>query len=76
MILKGLWFSGETHNTVASVQSVYTRSQVFQESSIPVVSHYESLGKVRRIIADKPVDEVYEVTKDCFEAYAKVPVAA
>lgn len=57
-----------------NIETIRKRFKVFTESSMPVISHYESLGKVKRVIADKPVEEVYEVTKGFFEAYAKADV--
>lgn len=33
--------------------------QVFVEQSMPVVEHYEKLGKVRRINTDRPIEEIY-----------------
>jgi len=54
-----------------NIETIRKRFKVFIESSMPVVSHYESQGKVKRVIADKSVDEVYEVTKSFFNPYVK-----
>jgi hypothetical protein len=34
--------------------------QVFIESSLPVIQHYEALGKVARINADRSADDIYK----------------
>jgi len=54
-----------------NAETIRKRFKVFMESSMPVVQHYESLGKVRRVVADRPVEEVYEVTKTHFDKYLK-----
>jgi UMP-CMP kinase len=47
------------------------------ESSLPVIEYYEGRGKVRRIDADRPVEDVYRDVVVLFEPLvAKVPAAA
>ena len=41
-------------------------SQVFLQSSLPVIQHYEAKGKVHRIYADRSPDEVYEEVRKLF----------
>ena len=41
-------------------------TQVFLESSLPVIDHYEARGKVRRINANRSADEVYEEVRKLF----------
>lgn len=51
-------------------------AQVFMDSSLPVIQYYEARGKVRRIDANRPVDQVYADVKILFEvleAKAAVP---
>jgi len=54
-----------------NIETIRKRFKVFQESSMPVVSYYESLGKVKRIIADKSPEEVYDYTKQFLNSYLK-----
>lgn len=49
-----------------NIETIRKRFRVFMESSIPVVEYYESKGKVRKIDAAKPVDEVFESVKAIF----------
>ena len=41
-------------------------TQVFLQSSLPVIQHYEAKGKVHRIYADRSPDEVYEEVRKLF----------
>jgi hypothetical protein len=34
--------------------------QVFLDSSMPIIKHYEQRGKVRKIHADRPPEQVYQ----------------
>ena len=40
--------------------------QVFLESSLPVIQHYDTKGKVRRVHADRSPDEVYREVRQFF----------
>ena len=40
--------------------------QVFLQSSLPVIQHYEAKGKVHRIYADRSPDEVYQEVRKLF----------
>ncbi|KAJ6730002.1 NUCLEOTIDE KINASE [Salix viminalis] len=46
-----------------NIETIRKRFKVFQESSLPVVEYYDSKGKVRKIDAAKPVEEVFEAVK-------------
>lgn len=41
-------------------------SQVFMDSSLPVIEHYRSKGKVREIHADRLPDDVYKEVRELF----------
>ena len=40
--------------------------QVFLDSSMPVVQHYEELGKVRRFKSDRDPEEIYQEVRKLF----------
>ncbi|KAI5917802.1 uridylate kinase [Camillea tinctor] len=46
-----------------NAESIRKRFRTFIETSMPVVDHYEALGKVVRVDARKTPDEVYEDTR-------------
>ncbi|XP_038905437.1 UMP-CMP kinase 3 isoform X1 [Benincasa hispida] len=49
-----------------NIETIRKRFRVFLESSIPVIQYYESKGKVRKIDAARPVEEVFESVKAVF----------
>ncbi|PKI42180.1 hypothetical protein CRG98_037419 [Punica granatum] len=49
-----------------NIETIRKRFKVFMESSIPVVEYYESKGKVCKIDAAKPIEEVFEAVKAVF----------
>ncbi|XP_038680809.1 UMP-CMP kinase 3-like isoform X2 [Tripterygium wilfordii] len=49
-----------------NVETIRKRFKVFLESSLPVVEYYDAKGKVRKIDAAKPVEEVFEAVKIIF----------
>ncbi|KAJ4958249.1 hypothetical protein NE237_025360 [Protea cynaroides] len=51
-----------------NIDTIRKRFKVFIESSLPVVEYYESKGKVRKIDAGKPVEEVFEAVKTVFSS--------
>mmetsp|Transcript_25938 Transcript_25938/g.35807 ORF Transcript_25938/g.35807 Transcript_25938/m.35807 type:complete len:300 (-) Transcript_25938:185-1084(-) len=55
-----------------NIETIRKRFKVFVDSSMPVVQHYETLGKVKRVIANRDVDAVFESTKVYFEQYLQV----
>ncbi|KAK1393776.1 UMP-CMP kinase [Heracleum sosnowskyi] len=54
-----------------NIETIKKRFKVYMESSLPVIEYYNVKGKVRKIDATKPVEEVFEAVKTCF-----TPVAA
>ncbi|KAK6935032.1 hypothetical protein RJ641_035187 [Dillenia turbinata] len=51
-----------------NIETIRKRFKAFVESSISVVEYYNSKGKLRKIDAGKPVDEVFESVKAVFSA--------
>lgn len=49
-----------------NIDTIKKRFKVFMESSLPVIEYYNSRGKVRKIDAAKPVEEVFDAVKACF----------
>ncbi|XP_040994953.1 UMP-CMP kinase 3-like isoform X2 [Juglans microcarpa x Juglans regia] len=49
-----------------NIETIRKRFKVFSESSLPVIDHYKSRGKVRQIDAGRPVEEVFESVKAVF----------
>ncbi|KAH8488210.1 hypothetical protein H0E87_024039 [Populus deltoides] len=49
-----------------NIETIRKRFKVFLESSLPVVEYYDSKGKVQKVDAAKPIDEVFEVVKAIF----------
>uniref|UniRef100_A0A2N9HSQ3 UMP-CMP kinase n=1 Tax=Fagus sylvatica TaxID=28930 RepID=A0A2N9HSQ3_FAGSY len=49
-----------------NIETIRKRFNVFLESSLPVIEHYNSRGKVRKIEAARPVEEVFESVKAVF----------
>lgn len=43
--------------------------QVFIDSTVPVVEHYEGMGRVARINADRSADEVYADVRQLFVSF-------
>lgn len=52
-----------------NIETIRKRFNVFVESSLPVVEHYELKGKVQRVDAVKSVDEVFEAVKVIFAPF-------
>ncbi|XP_052211614.1 UMP-CMP kinase 3-like isoform X2 [Diospyros lotus] len=49
-----------------NIDTIRKRFKVYMESSLPVIEYYNSKGKVRKIDAAKPVEEVFEAVKAVF----------
>ncbi|KAF3573243.1 hypothetical protein F2Q69_00062238 [Brassica cretica] len=49
-----------------NLETINKRFKVFVESTLPIVSYYESKGKLRKINAAKPSQEVFEEVKYVF----------
>ncbi|CAL9116702.1 unnamed protein product, partial [Musa acuminata var. zebrina] len=52
-----------------NIETIRKRFKVFVESSIPVVEYYDMKGKVRKVDALKPIDEVFEAVKAVFDPF-------
>lgn len=49
-----------------NIETIRKRFKVFMEQSMPVVQHYEITGRVARINADRPAEEVYKDVRRAF----------
>ncbi|KAK6120735.1 hypothetical protein DH2020_045517 [Rehmannia glutinosa] len=49
-----------------NIETIRKRFNVYMESSLPVIEYYNSKGKVRKIDAAKPIEEVFEAVKEVF----------
>ncbi|KAG7566343.1 P-loop containing nucleoside triphosphate hydrolase [Arabidopsis suecica] len=49
-----------------NIETIKKRFKVFVESTLPIISYYESKGKLRKINAAKPSEEVFEAVKVLF----------
>ncbi|XP_028754741.1 UMP-CMP kinase 3 isoform X2 [Neltuma alba] len=49
-----------------NIETIRKRFRVFLESSLPVVNYYDAKGKVHRIDAARPIEEVFETVKVIF----------
>lgn len=52
-----------------NVETIRKRFKVFVESSMNVVEYYDSMGKVHKIDAAKPVDIVFDAVKEMFSPF-------
>lgn len=52
-----------------NIETIRKRFKVFVESSVPVVEHYDTRGKVRKIDAARPIEEVFSTVKDIFSPF-------
>ncbi|XP_047058993.1 UMP-CMP kinase 1-like isoform X1 [Lolium rigidum] len=49
-----------------NVETIRRRFEVFQESTLPVIQHYEKMGKLRRVDGNRQPDIVFEDVKAIF----------
>ncbi|GFP90461.1 ump-cmp kinase 3, partial [Phtheirospermum japonicum] len=49
-----------------NIETIRKRFKVYMESSLPVIDYYNAKGKVRKISAARPVEEVFEAVKAVF----------
>ncbi|XP_019168225.1 PREDICTED: UMP-CMP kinase 3-like [Ipomoea nil] len=49
-----------------NIETIRKRFNVYMESSLPVIEYYKSKGKVQKIDAAKPVNEVFNAVKALF----------
>ncbi|XP_028549558.1 UMP-CMP kinase 3 isoform X3 [Dendrobium catenatum] len=54
-----------------NIETIRKRFKVFLESSLPVVDYYNLKGKVRKVDAAKPIDDVFESVKVIFSNFSK-----
>ncbi|KAF8038316.1 hypothetical protein BT93_B0989 [Corymbia citriodora subsp. variegata] len=55
-----------------NIETMRKRFKVFKESTLPVIEYYNSKGKVRKIDAGKPAEEVFEDIKTIFTSISQV----
>jgi len=48
-------------------ESIRKRLHTFQESTLPVIEHYQTSGRVRKINSDRSVEEVYADVSELFK---------
>ena len=53
-------------------EAIVKRLAAFHEQSYPVVDFYGKLGKVRRISADRGIDDIFKEVRACFHPHAVV----
>ncbi|KAJ6835146.1 UMP-CMP kinase 4-like isoform X1 [Iris pallida] len=53
-----------------NIGTIQKRFKVFIESTLPILEYYNSKGKLRKIDAGKPVDEVFEDVKAVLSPFA------
>merc|ERR1719223_1404893 len=51
-----------------NLETIRKRFKTFRDTSMPIVDMYEKDGLVRKVIADRSVDEVYEEVQAHFQA--------
>ncbi|PIN00338.1 Uridylate kinase/adenylate kinase [Handroanthus impetiginosus] len=56
-----------------NIETIRKRFKVYKESSLPVLEYYNSKGKVRKIDAAKPIEEVFEEVKKVFTSRSDKP---
>ncbi|KAF7066969.1 hypothetical protein CFC21_072886 [Triticum aestivum] len=49
-----------------NMETIRRRFEVFQQSTLPVIQHYEKMGKLRRVDGDRQPDMVFEDVKAIF----------
>ncbi|EPS71050.1 hypothetical protein M569_03715, partial [Genlisea aurea] len=49
-----------------NLETIRKRFRVYLESTLPVIEHYDSKEKVRKINAGQPVEQVFESVKEVF----------
>ncbi|KAF3324805.1 Uridylate kinase [Carex littledalei] len=55
-----------------NVETIKKRFKVFIESTLPVVTYYEQRGKVRKVNAAKPPEEIFKDIKAIFSSFQQV----
>ncbi|KAH7287885.1 hypothetical protein KP509_31G002000 [Ceratopteris richardii] len=57
-----------------NIETIRKRFKVFIESSLPVISYYDAIGKVRKIDAARTVEEVFASVCPLFAPYLQTSV--
>ncbi|XP_030464513.2 UMP-CMP kinase 3-like [Syzygium oleosum] len=47
-----------------NAETIRNRLKVYSEATVPVINYYNSKGKVRKIDAERPIEEVYKSVKE------------
>ncbi len=72
---KRLLHRGETSGRADdNLESIKKRFRTFVETSMPVVTEFESQGKVVKVSAEKSPEEVYQDVKDKFKERGVEPI--
>lgn len=50
-----------------NIETIRKRFRVFIEQSMPIIEHYEQLGKVKQIKADRDADDIYKEVSALFK---------
>ncbi|XP_062228508.1 UMP-CMP kinase 1-like isoform X2 [Phragmites australis] len=58
-----------------NINTIRSRFEVFQKSTLPVVQYYEKRGKLRRVDGAKPADVVFEDVKAIFAKAKAIKLA-
>ena len=61
---------GQTSGRVddANIDVIRKRFRTYQQETAPIVEAYEKMGKVVRVQADRPVEDVYQKTAEAFSS--------
>ncbi|KAH9574633.1 hypothetical protein CY35_01G068400 [Sphagnum magellanicum] len=54
-----------------NLETIRKRFKVFLDSTVPVVNHYETTGKVRKINATRSVDDVFDMVQPLFKHFVQ-----
>ncbi|KAJ7288996.1 hypothetical protein O6H91_Y308400 [Diphasiastrum complanatum] len=54
-----------------NIDTIRKRFKVFVDSSLPVIEYYEIRGKVRKVDAARPIDEVFDSIKPLFMPFVQ-----
>ncbi len=48
-------------------ESIRKRFKTYEDSTRPIIQHFDSIGKVRRVDSNRPVEEVFADVTNCFK---------
>eukprot|EP01023_Acetabularia_acetabulum_P009616 TRINITY_DN1433_c0_g1_i3.p2 TRINITY_DN1433_c0_g1~~TRINITY_DN1433_c0_g1_i3.p2 ORF type:complete len:210 (-),score=34.12 TRINITY_DN1433_c0_g1_i3:427-1056(-) len=49
-----------------NIETIRKRFKTYQDSTMPVINYYDKINKLRKIMADRSVEEVYEEVRKIF----------